>query len=161
MDNEIWKTIPFEDNYEVSDRGKVRNKDTKHIKSLRKDRYGYQRVTLYPSGKTYTIHRLVLLSFMPEKQNESINHINGDKEDNTIENLEWCTTSYNSLHRDTVLQSKWKGSMNPSAKVSIDIARKIKYSDWGSKSNRQIGEIFGLQDEAVRLIRNGTNWRHI
>lgn len=63
MNNIQWKTIPFEDMYEVSSTGEVRNRQTLHIKSQRYDRYGYKRVTLYPSNKTYTIHRLVMLVF--------------------------------------------------------------------------------------------------
>lgn len=65
---EIWKIIPHEQGYEVSSLGRIRNRITLKIKSLRFDRYGYKRVTLYPSGKTYTIHRLVMLTFEPDKE---------------------------------------------------------------------------------------------
>lgn len=103
-----WKTIPFEDLYEVSTTGLVRNIKTGRIKSQRLDRYGYNRVTLYPSSKTYTIHRLVMLTFKPDEKNENINHIDGDKTNNNIDNLEWCTVSHNSKHRSTILHPRWK-----------------------------------------------------
>lgn len=158
---EKWITIPFESNYEVSTKGRIRNIETKHIKKLRNDRYGYLRVTLYPSGKTYTVHRLVMLSFMPEHKDEQINHINGDKEDNNIENLEWCSASHNQRHYRTKLSSQWKGQLNPSSQLTYNQALEIKYGNFGLMSNREIGEVFGVYDECVRLIRNGTNWSHI
>ena len=65
----MWKTIDLEPNYEISDLGEVRNKFTKKVKSLRVDRGGYSRVTLYPSGKTYHIHRLVALAFLKNENN--------------------------------------------------------------------------------------------
>lgn len=159
---EIWKIIPFEDEYEVSSLGKVRNIKTKHIKSLRPNRDGYLRVTLYPSGKTYTAHQLVARVFLdnPDKHLQ-VNHINGDKEDNTVNNLEWCSCSHNSRHRDTVLLSKWKGALNPSATLKISVVKEIKYTDFNGKNNREIGDIYGVSAEQVRRIRSGERWSHI
>lgn len=158
---EIWKIIPHEQGYEVSSLGRVRNRITLKIKSLRFDRYGYKRVTLYPSGKTYTIHRLVMLTFEPDKECEHINHKNGNKEDNRLDNLEWCSASYNSYHRNTELMSKWKGTLNPSAVLTIDQAKEIKYGKFEGMTNREIGELYGVLDECIRSIRNGINWKHI
>lgn len=157
---EKWKTISYEDAYEVSNEGRVRNKSSKHIKSLRFDRYGYVRVTLYPSGNTYTIHRLVAKAFL-EGEGEQVNHINGDKTDNSVGNLEWCSASHNARHRDKVLSSKWVGQMNPSARLSVDVVRKIKYSEYLNLSNKEIGDKFKVSAEQVRRIRSGERWKHI
>ena len=157
---EKWKTISYEDAYEVSNKGRVRNKSSKHIKSLRFDRYGYVRVTLYPSGKTYTIHRLVAKAFL-EGEGEQVNHINGDKTDNSVGNLEWCSASHNARHRDKVLSSKWVGQMNPSARLSVDVVRKIKYGEYLNLSNKEVGDIFKVSAEQVRRIRSGERWKHI
>ena len=95
----MWKTIQTEPNYEVNSKGDVRNKKTNHVKSIRLDRYGYKRVTLYPSGKTYFIHRLVAEAFIPNPLNKPmINHIDNDAENNHVANLEWVTHSENMLH---------------------------------------------------------------
>ena len=157
---EMWKIIPFEDEYEISSEGKVRNKSSKHIKSLRFDRYGYLRVTLYPSGKTYTVHRLVAKTFL-ENEDSEVNHINGDKTDNRVSNLEWCSASQNARHRDKVLSRKWVGHMNPSASLSVDTVREIKYGDFLGLNNREIGDKFKVSSEQVRRIRSGQRWKHI
>lgn len=162
MNNIQWKTIPFEDMYEVSSTGEVRNRQTLHIKSQRYDRYGYKRVTLYPSNKTYTIHRLVMLVFFPDDVNEEINHKDGNKTNNNIDNLEWCTSSHNSLHRSNVLHPDMiVGEKNPMAKISESTAKEIKYGSFTGLNNREIGELFGVASEVVRRIRSGQRWKHI
>ena len=157
---EMWKIIPFEDAYEVSTEGKVRNKSSKHIKSLRSDRYGYLRVTLYPSGKTYVVHRLVAKVFL-ENENTEVNHLNGDKTDNRVSNLEWCSASQNARHRDTVLSRKWVGHINPMATLAVETVRKIKYGEFPGLNNKEIGDKFKVSSEQVRRIRSGQRWKHI
>lgn len=159
----IWKTIPFEDNYEISNNGEIRNIKTNHIKSVRSDRYGYDRVTLYPSGKTYTIHRLVAIMFLSKADPSFnvVNHKDGDKRNNNVLNLEWCDQSHNAKHRDTVLRSKWTGQLNPQAKIDVSTAKNIKYGNFDGMSNSEIGKLFGLKSEHVRKIRTGERWKHI
>jgi hypothetical protein len=71
----MWNTINEEPAYEVSDDGKVRRIKTKHVKSLRKGKAGYPRVTLYPSGKTHSVHRLVAKAFLINHNHcPSVNH---------------------------------------------------------------------------------------
>ena len=162
MQNIQWKDIPFEDMYEVSSTGLVRTKSTYHVKKQRLDRYGYKRVTLYPSGKTYTTHRLVMLTFYPDDINEEINHIDGDKTNNNIENLEWCTSSHNAHHRSNVLHPDTvNGEKNPMAKISESTAKQIKYGNFSCLNNREIGDLFGVTSEVVRRIRSGQRWKHI
>lgn len=161
---EVWKTIPFENRYAVSNTGKVKNRRTEWVKSLRKDRYGYERVTLYPSGKTHTVHRLVMLTFSPEGEKEGlqVNHIDGDKTNNHIGNLEWVTARENSRHRDKYLNpEKLSGEKNPMAKLTEAEAIQIKYGKFSGLNNREIGDEFGVSSEVVRRIRSGERWTHI
>ena len=92
----IKDIINFE-NYQISDDGRVwSKKSNKWLKPI--DANGYKKVSLYKNGKLYQrlIHRLVAEAFIPNPNAcEEINHINEDKSDNRVENLEWCTSSYN------------------------------------------------------------------
>ena len=92
---EQWKDIA---DYEVSDLGRVRNKKTKRILRLGKDSGGYVQVNLYNDGerKSIKIHRLVASTFIPNPLNlPQINHIDENKTNNNVENLEWCSAQYN------------------------------------------------------------------
>lgn len=100
MNKEIWKDIPVANGYEASSLGKIRNKKTKHIiKQFLNDR-GYVQVGLYINGKkSYKVHRLVANAFLNNPNNyKTVNHINGNKLDNNVNNLEYCSITYNLRH---------------------------------------------------------------
>lgn len=95
---EEWRILNFEPNYEVSNFGLVRRKDNKRILKDKDNGRGYRAVHL-SHGKLYYVHRLVAMCFLPNPNNyPQVNHINGDKSDNNVINLEWCTCSYNNKH---------------------------------------------------------------
>ena len=102
--NEIWKDIEgYEGLYQISNLGRVKslgNNKTRKEKILKssKNTNGYLLVNLHKEGKQkhYYIHRLVVIAFIPNPDNLSqVNHINEDKTDNRVENLEWCDSKYN------------------------------------------------------------------
>jgi hypothetical protein len=159
----MWKVINCEPCYEISSTGEIRNIKTGHIKSVRSDRYGYHRVTLYPSGKTYTIHRLVALTFLENTKNlDQVNHKNGIKTDNNVENLEWCDCSHNSKHRSNVLYpDKFIGEANYMSVLKEADVLRIKYGDLSTLCNKVIAELFGINPEQVRRIKKGDRWKHL
>lgn len=124
---EIWIDVKdFIGLYQVSNRGRVRSLD-KYVKCgygrvrlfpgriLRpaKDKGGYLQVTLCKEGKTTRcyIHRLVADAFLPNPENlPEVNHINEDKTDNCVENLEWCTRKYNANYGTGAQRSAKKQS---------------------------------------------------
>lgn len=102
--NEEWRDIVgYEGLYQVSNLGRIKslgNDKTKKEKILKPQLYknGYYRIWLYKNGnkKRYLVHRLVALAFIPNSNNlPCVNHKDEDKSNNSVENLEWCSVSYN------------------------------------------------------------------
>lgn len=159
---EQWKQITKEPRYEISTLGRVRNIETEHIKSLRLDQGGYERVTLYPSGKTYHIHRLIALEFIPNPlSKDEVNHKDNIRHNNLIENLEWTTKSENSIHRiKTGIVINIDGSKNPQSKLTEKQAYDIKYNHH-ELSNVKVAKMYPISANTVRRIRKHELWKHI
>ncbi len=141
--DEIWKQIKGHPNHYVSNLGRVKSidhivNDKGHL-SHRKGKIfhltasggGYVRVVI--EKKCYTVHRLVALSFLPCVQGKTeVNHKNGVKMDNRVENLEWVTHSENGLHAHatglngiTAAGRKRLSDIHKGMKLSDDAKRKI------------------------------------
>jgi hypothetical protein len=99
---EIWKPIKsFEGLYEVSNLGRVRSLRRDIIMRTRQRNDGYVSCTLSNCGKVKNklIHRLVAEAFIPNHKNKpEVNHIDGNKQNNCIRNLQWVTASENQIH---------------------------------------------------------------
>lgn len=118
--NEIWKDIPnYEGSYEVSNYGRVRSSKGKITQSVRhgkrvwKQRILQQktcknnnrRVNLWlnKQNKTWLVHRLVAIAFLPKIEGKDfVNHIDGNRLNNKLDNLEWCTVKENNNHAHSV-----------------------------------------------------------
>lgn len=103
QEEEIWKQLVLDGkqyNYEISNLGNVKSLETKKMMSLDKN-YRYMRchLTRDSKRKTYLVHRLVAATFIENPNNLAyVNHINHDKNDNRVENLEWINHSDNVRH---------------------------------------------------------------
>ena len=105
---EEWRDIEgYEGRYQVSNLGRIRSFKGQYSKNkiiilkLCINNRGYSVVSLSKNNKhkSYKVHRLVAQAFIPKIDNKSqINHINGNKQDNRVSNLEWCTYSENMYH---------------------------------------------------------------
>lgn len=99
---EEWRPIAeYKGLYEVSNLGRVRNIKTHKLVMQSVVVSGYKRVTLYKENKPKTklVHRLVAETFLPNPNNLMIvNHKDGNKLNNIVTNLEWCTQSYNTSY---------------------------------------------------------------
>lgn len=99
---EVWKDIPqYEEVYQASNLGNVRNKTNGNVLKSYDNGSGYLFVRLSMNGKktNFYIHRLVAELFIPfEDGKNSVNHIDGNKNNNCVTNLEWCTHSENQYH---------------------------------------------------------------
>ena len=103
---EIWKGIKgYEVKYQVSNGGRVRSLKTGIYMKPQVRKHGYLGVQVHGNGKnarrseTLSIHRCVAEAFIPNPDGKAeVNHINEDKTDNRVENLEWVTHQENSAH---------------------------------------------------------------
>jgi hypothetical protein len=117
---EVFKDIIwYEWKYQVSNLGNVKslNYNRTHKENILKKLdtiHWYIHINLYKDGKikVYKIHRIVAISFIPNPDNKPcVNHINWIKDDNRVENLEWCTYSENQIHKYRVLWYKNKNNL--------------------------------------------------
>ena len=175
---ELWKPIINFENYLVSNKGRVKNKNSHKILKLKINKYGYETVCLFKNGfrKYPQVHRLVAIAYLKEKDisKNQVNHIDGNKLNNNLENLEWVTGSENQKHSyQNGLQKKKFGGENQYAKsiYQIDddnnilkkwnsiIEASLFYKPSKTKLNTAIGNIWkslnGIQKTAYGFI-----WRY-
>lgn len=97
MYKEYWKSIEAHSGYEISSLGRIRNAQTGYILKPYNDGRGYLRVKLHK--KNCKLHILVAQAFIPNPENKPfVNHINGNKHDCRVFQLEWVTVSENTQH---------------------------------------------------------------
>lgn len=165
---EIWREIKEFPDYQVSNLGRVKSLkySAPHIlsPSLSKSN-GYYQVILRRDAQSTTmkIHWLVAEAFLGERKPEmTINHINGNKLDNRVENLEYLSMTDN-MHHASEHGLLTIGSNHPQAKLSendvIEIKRALQNYRRGMILD--LARTYNVNKEAIRLIKIGRTWRHV
>ena len=157
----IWKDIPgYEGLYKVSNTGKIFSVVTNRELSVIQKKDGYTCISLCDKDhnkKQYRIHQLVAKAFIPNPNNlPMINHKNEIKNDNRVENLEWCNNFYNSNYgnRTLILSKKLKGV--PKSKEAIE-KRRITMKEKLSKMTKEERQaMFGreITDKQKEILSN-------
>ena len=181
---EEWKPIiDYENLYMISNLGRVKKlenqvtqKDLKgniytrtfpeKILKERNNKTDYITVGLNTNNtsKTFRIHRLVAIHFIPNPENKpEVNHINGIKSDNRLENLEWCTSAENSKHAlETELTKIQYGSETTNSKLTEKEVLEIrKLKETTNMTSTEIGKLFGVNQPAISKIIHRKTWKHI
>ncbi len=147
MNNEIWKPYPMDNRYQVSNLGNIKGPKGTILKGTQ-TKAGYKKVGLYTNGKgTFKyVHRMVLETFLPNKESNilEVNHKDGNKENNTLENLEWVTGTENKIHARDYLK------INYSTQAAHE-ARKQKIKMIDINTNEE--QIFNSINECANFLQ--------
>ncbi|UPI12194.1 hypothetical protein [Bacillus phage SBSphiJ2] len=154
------------DDYEVSNTGKIRNVRTKKVLAEDMNSNGYYRVYLYfnKKRKRYFVHRLVALAFINNPdQLTVVNHKNGNKLDNSAENLEWTTQSANIKHSyNNGLQRRPLGEIASKAKLTEkDVVDIRNLYAAGKHTQLELAKRFGVSEATISGIITRRYWKHV
>lgn len=165
---EIWKEIiRFENLYQISNLGSVKslgNNKFRKEKTIKQkiSNCGYKTVCLSKNNKrkTYTVHRLLAICFIPNNENKrTVNHRNGIKTDNNAINLEWCTTSQNTKHAyDNGLIKVSKAENHVNSKLTNVQVLEIR-AIGRSLKQREIGEMYGVRQVLISNVLNNISYK--
>lgn len=158
LDNEIFRPISFNNNYLISNLGRVYVKEhysTKYISSkylkLTKLKTGYYTICI--DKKKYLIHRLVAEEFIVKKDKSKniVNHIDSNRLNNKVENLEWCTLKENITHG--VHKDRYSHKLNRCQVLEILNNNKLCIKELSIKYN--------VSDTNINLIKKRKIWKHV
>ncbi len=173
---EIWKDIPdYIGIYQVSNLGQVKSLDrtitkgnnfTQKCKGKILSKWingrGYANTVLWKDGtqKTFRIHRLVCIMFLENPlDKEQVNHKDGNKLNNCVDNLEWCTNLENIRHAyKTGLKTGNLGTINGSSKLTEEEVISIRNS---SKSSETLAYLYKVNTSTITRIKSRKLWKHI
>jgi hypothetical protein len=110
--------------------------------------------------KLHSVSRLVAKHFIPNPMNKSeVNHLDGDVENNRVENLEWVSSKENIQHKINQLGKDHRGSKNGMAKLNLEQVEKIKQLYNSGYKQKQLGEMFNLTQGKISKVVNGKSYK--
>lgn len=156
------------EDYSITEDGRIWSHHIEKFLKLQTSPFGYLKIILYKNGKqkNYLVHRLVALTFIPNPDNKSeVNHIDGNKKNNKIENLEWVTSSENQIHSFTNnLQKVSKGEAHWNSKLTKEdvlyIRNNYKFRD-KEFSFVAIAKRLKISPTTVQEAYYGKQWRDV
>lgn len=164
---EIWKpVVGYENDFLISNKGRLKRIKTGNILKSNLVGKGYLACCVSlgdrNNKKSFKIHQLVAQVFIDNPDNKPIiNHIDGNKLNNSIENLEWCTYSENTQHAyDNNLMTIYRGEDIKTSKLTEKEVLEIR-DYYGRLSSRKVAKLYNVNKNAILNIWNRKSWKHI
>lgn len=174
---EIFKDIQnYEGLYQISNYGNVKSVDryvlhkrygNMHVKEcimkcFLVEGYLYVRLCKNSKHKTFKIHRIVMTHFVLNPNNFlEVNHIDGVKTNNHIDNLEWCTRSHNEKHAHKIGLKNFKGKNAPNIKLTEEKIKEIKELLKNKIPQRTIAKKYDIAPSTVNYINTEKKWKYV
>lgn len=161
MENQyLWKRISDLKEFEISNSGMIRNALTKKLIPHCQTKNGYLKTNIFHQGKRYSklIHRIVIREFLFDSTMQ-VNHIDGNKHNNNLSNLEYVTQSENIKHAFLIGIQNHKGEKNPAHKLTAADVREIrKLSEERKISQRKLARMYSTSQGNISKIINRKKW---
>lgn len=165
MERRLADFIPeLKDYYTVTSDGEFYSDNSGKMKTRNKPGSEYQIINFSTKDgrkRTFRAHRLVLMAFAPVEGMESleVNHIDGNKRNNNLNNLEWCTPSENQKHAYAMgLNKPRRGEKSNFAKLTEDDVERIFELRKLGMTQQEIGDIIGCTKSNISCILNHKSW---
>ena len=159
--DEIWIAIISFENYQVSNLGRIKSIRNNIILKPGIDSHGYLHVSLYKNGNgcTKNIHVIVAKTFILNPLNlPEVNHIDGNKINCAVTNLEWSTKSDNEKHAHRTGLKNAKGeSHSKLTELQVKEIKELK----GIITQRKIANKYNVVRQTISAIHRGINWKDI
>jgi hypothetical protein len=163
----MWKTANHPNArgmYEVSDTGEVRNIKTGRVMKQSTDTKGYPQLELHAGGigRTTKVHKLVAWAFLgePPFDKAQVNHIDGNKKNNSVGNLEWVTCRQNIRH-SWINRKPLRGEAHGNAKLTEDKVLEMRRLRHEGVSQKEIAATFGVELATITDVVSGRSWVHV
>jgi len=154
MGAEDWKPFPgFEKDYLISNKGNVWSIRASRLLKLKITAGGYLRVSPSVNGyrKECAVHRMVALAFIPNPENKpTVNHLNENKKDNRVENLEWATTAEQNVYGTRIERAMAHTDWN---KRKIDYSVVAAKHDYHQMNRKQMKPVLQFDESGTLIAR--------
>lgn len=162
---EFYNIRGYEGLYMVTKTGKIWSNYTNKFLKLTTDKDGYSIFSLCKQGtrKMGKVHRVVAQTFIDNPDNKpQVNHIDGDKTNNQVNNLEWCTCSENQIHAYSIGLKNRKGESHLLNKLNEEDVLEIRRVYTTEKTSQyKLAEMYNVSQSTISEIITRNAWSHI